>query len=90
MVHTNPVRRDISLFPTVPSANGGIAEFPLMWYNHTFYAMQPPTEDSSVINDEGATIHLQGACVWCFRQQRTARNEGDIYRRLLASRRWMR
>ncbi|GAS31723.1 hypothetical protein NGUA31_01013 [Salmonella enterica] len=80
MVH-NQSGGDISLISNQkPSAGGGTAEFPLMWYNHTFYAMAATTEDSSVINDEGATIHLQGAGVYGVSASKgTARNEGDIY-----------
>ncbi|MBW9350026.1 autotransporter domain-containing protein [Citrobacter sp. EC_71] len=80
MVH-NQSGGDISLISDQkPSENNGIAEFPLMWYNHTFYAMAATRKDSSVINDEGATIHLQGAGVYGVSASKgTARNEGDIY-----------
>ncbi|MDI5303733.1 hypothetical protein MJN76_29210, partial [Salmonella enterica subsp. enterica serovar Anatum] len=37
--------------------------YPLEWYTHTFYAMMA-SDYGDVVNDEGATIHLQGAGVY--------------------------
>lgn len=62
-----------------PAYIGGISVYPLKWYTHTFYAMLS-SGYGSVINDEGATIHLQGAGVYGVSASRgTAINEGDIY-----------
>lgn len=63
-----------------PAYIGGISVYPLKWYTHTFYAMLS-SGYGSVINDKGATIHLQGAGVYGVSASRgTAINEGDIYR----------
>ncbi|EHX5278504.1 autotransporter adhesin BigA, partial [Salmonella enterica] len=62
-----------------PAYIGGISVYPLKWYTHTFYAMLS-SGYGSVINDKGATIHLQGAGVYGVSASRgTAINEGDIY-----------
>ncbi|WP_409365267.1 BigA/YdbA N-terminal beta-barrel domain-containing protein [Citrobacter portucalensis] len=62
-----------------PAYISGIGVYPLKWYTHTFYAMLS-SGYGSVINDEGATIHLQGAGVYGVSASRgTAINEGDIY-----------
>ncbi|ECU7659893.1 TPA: autotransporter adhesin BigA [Salmonella enterica subsp. enterica serovar Bassadji] len=62
-----------------PAYIGGISVYPLKWYTHTFYAMLS-SGYGSVINDEDATIHLQGAGVYGVSASRgTAINEGDIY-----------
>lgn len=57
----------------------GIGTYPLKWYTNTFYAMMA-SGYGDVVNDEGATIHLQGAGVYGVTASRgTALNEGDIY-----------
>ncbi|WP_373878424.1 autotransporter adhesin BigA [Citrobacter portucalensis] len=62
-----------------PAYIGGISVYPLKWYTHTFYVMLS-SGYGSVINDKGATIHLQGAGVYGVSASRgTAINEGDIY-----------
>ncbi|APV86790.1 autotransporter adhesin BigA [Salmonella enterica subsp. enterica serovar Mbandaka str. ATCC 51958] len=62
-----------------PQRSGGSGDYPLKWYNHTFYAMLA-SGYGDVINDEGATIHLQGAGVYGVSASRgTALNAGDIY-----------
>ncbi len=62
-----------------PAYISGISVYPLKWYTHTFYAMLS-SGYGSVINDKGATIHLQGAGVYGVSASRgTAINEGDIY-----------
>ncbi len=62
-----------------PFSNTGAGNFPLIWYKNTLYAML--AEDyGEVSNDEGATIHLQGAGVYGVTASRgKALNEGDIY-----------
>ncbi len=62
-----------------PVSADGMNEYPFRWYTHTFYAMMA-SDQGDVINDEGATIHLQGAGVYGVSASKgTARNEGDIY-----------
>ncbi|ECD2821481.1 autotransporter adhesin BigA, partial [Salmonella enterica subsp. enterica serovar Fanti] len=62
-----------------PAYIGGISVYPLKWYTHTFYAMLS-SGYGTVVNDEDATIHLQGAGVYGVSASRgTAINEGDIY-----------
>ncbi|ECI4149445.1 autotransporter adhesin BigA [Salmonella enterica] len=62
-----------------PAPSGGMNVFPQRWYTHTFYAMLA-TEQGNVINDSGATIHLQGAGMYGVAASKgTALNEGDIY-----------
>ncbi|EKE3213427.1 autotransporter adhesin BigA, partial [Salmonella enterica subsp. enterica serovar Essen] len=62
-----------------PAYTAGISVYPLKWYGHTFYAMLS-SGYGTVVNDEDATIHLQGAGVYGVSASRgTAINEGDIY-----------
>ncbi|HAG1982515.1 TPA: autotransporter adhesin BigA, partial [Salmonella enterica] len=62
-----------------PQGSGGIGTYPLEWYTHTFYAMMA-SDYGDVVNDEGATIHLQGAGVYGVAASKgTASNAGDIY-----------
>ncbi|GAL46341.1 autotransporter adhesin BigA, partial [Citrobacter werkmanii] len=62
-----------------PRSSGGYGVYPMKWYNHTFYAMLA-SNYGDVVNDEGATIHLQGAGVYGVAASRgTASNAGDIY-----------
>ncbi|ECI0372918.1 TPA: autotransporter adhesin BigA [Salmonella enterica] len=62
-----------------PAYISGIGVYPLKWYTHTFYAMLSSSY-GTVVNDKGATIHLQGAGVYGVSASRgTAINEGDIY-----------
>ena len=64
-----------------PIDSGGMSIFPLKWVNHDFYAMLATGKGGgSVINDKGATIHLQGAGVYGVSASKgTALNEGNIY-----------
>ncbi|ENF1486233.1 autotransporter adhesin BigA [Salmonella enterica] len=62
-----------------PQGSGGDGAYPLKWYTHTFYAMLA-ADYGDVVNDEEATIHLQGAGVYGVAASRgTASNAGDIY-----------
>ncbi|EAW3987335.1 autotransporter adhesin BigA, partial [Salmonella enterica] len=62
-----------------PAYTAGISVYPIKWYGHTFYAMLS-SGYGTVVNDEDATIHLQGAGVYGVSASRgTAINEGDIY-----------
>ncbi len=62
-----------------PQYSDGNGAYPLKWYTHTFYAMLA-SGYGDVVNDEGATIHLQGAGVYGVSASRgTALNAGDIY-----------
>ncbi|MDT0640352.1 autotransporter adhesin BigA [Citrobacter werkmanii] len=62
-----------------PQGSGGLGEYPLKWYTHTFYAMLA-SDYGDVVNDKGATIHLQGVGVYGVAASRgTASNAGDIY-----------
>lgn len=62
-----------------PQGSGGIGTYPLEWYTHTFYAMLA-SDYGDVVNDQGATIHLQGAGVYGVAASKgTASNAGDIY-----------
>ncbi|EDT3007733.1 TPA_asm: autotransporter adhesin BigA, partial [Salmonella enterica subsp. enterica] len=62
-----------------PRSSGGYGAYPVKWYNHTFYAMLA-ADYGDVVNDKGATIHLQGAGVYGVAASRgTASNAGDIY-----------
>ncbi|EIU1274504.1 autotransporter adhesin BigA, partial [Salmonella enterica subsp. enterica serovar Salford] len=62
-----------------PRPSGGYGAYPVKWYNHTFYAMLA-ADYGDVVNDKGATIHLQGAGVYGVAASRgTASNAGDIY-----------
>ncbi|WP_079801501.1 autotransporter domain-containing protein [Salmonella enterica] len=62
-----------------PASSGGMNVLPQRWYTHTFYAMLA-TEQGNVINDSGATIHLQGAGIYGVAASKgIALNEGDIY-----------
>ncbi|WP_230350781.1 autotransporter outer membrane beta-barrel domain-containing protein [Lelliottia sp. WAP21] len=62
-----------------PSGGGGINKFPLAWYKETYYAMLAH-DGATVVNDEGATIILQGAGVYGVAASTgTAINAGDIY-----------
>ncbi len=62
-----------------PQSSGGNGAYPLKWYTHTFYAMLA-SNYGDVVNDEGATIHLQGAGVYGVAASKgTASNAGDIY-----------
>ncbi|EGT0614144.1 autotransporter adhesin BigA [Salmonella enterica] len=62
-----------------PQYSGGYGVYPMKWYNHTFYAMLA-SNYGDVVNDEGATIHLQGAGVYGVAASKgTASNAGDIY-----------
>ncbi|EOG3813321.1 autotransporter adhesin BigA [Salmonella enterica] len=62
-----------------PAYTAGISVYPIKWYGHTFYAMLS-SGYGTVVNDKGATIHLQGAGVYGVSASRgTAINEGDIY-----------
>lgn len=62
-----------------PQGSGGLGEYPLKWYTHTFYAMLA-SNYGDVVNDKGATIHLQGAGVYGVAASKgTASNAGDIY-----------
>ncbi|MER3170177.1 autotransporter adhesin BigA [Salmonella enterica subsp. enterica serovar Chester] len=62
-----------------PQGSGGIGTYPLEWYTHTFYAMLA-SDYGDVVNEQGATIHLQGAGVYGVAASKgTASNAGDIY-----------
>ncbi len=62
-----------------PRSSGGYGAYPVKWYNHTFYAMLA-ADYGDIVNDKGATIHLQGAGVYGVAASRgTASNAGDIY-----------
>ncbi|EMF7002204.1 autotransporter adhesin BigA [Salmonella enterica] len=62
-----------------PAANGGIADFPLMWFENTLYAMLAEY-GGEVSNDAGASIYLQGAGVYGVSASKgTALNAGNIY-----------
>ncbi|EIS4493134.1 autotransporter adhesin BigA [Salmonella enterica] len=62
-----------------PRSSGGYGAYPVKWYNHTFYALLA-ADYGDVVNDKGATIHLQGAGVYGVAASRgTASNAGDIY-----------
>ncbi|EBS4307011.1 autotransporter domain-containing protein [Salmonella enterica subsp. enterica serovar Duesseldorf] len=62
-----------------PQSSVGNGAYPLKWYTHTFYAMLA-SNYGDVVNDEGATIHLQGAGVYGVAASRgTALNAGNIY-----------
>ncbi len=62
-----------------PAYSNGIYTYPLEWYTHTFYAMMA-SDYGDVVNDQGATIHLQGAGVYGVAASKgTALNAGDIY-----------
>ncbi|GAS72398.1 hypothetical protein NGUA40_02006 [Salmonella enterica] len=62
-----------------PKGSNGDGAYPLKWYTHTFYAMLA-SGYGDVVNDEEATIHLQGAGVYGVTASRgTASNAGDIY-----------
>ncbi|EDA0143752.1 autotransporter adhesin BigA, partial [Salmonella enterica subsp. enterica] len=62
-----------------PGSFNGVSAYPLKWYTHTFYAMLA-SNYGDVVNDEGATIHLQGAGVYGVSASKgTALNAGDIY-----------
>ncbi|EHB7298842.1 autotransporter adhesin BigA [Salmonella enterica] len=76
----NKASGDITLISDqTPQGSGGIEVYPLKWYTHTFYAMMA-SDYGDVVNDEGATIHLQGAGVYGVTASRgKALNEGDIY-----------
>ncbi|EAQ4575266.1 autotransporter adhesin BigA, partial [Salmonella enterica] len=76
----NKAGGDITLISNqTPQGNGGIGTYPLEWYTHTFYAMMA-SDYGDVVNDEGATIHLQGAGVYGVAASKgTASNAGDIY-----------
>ncbi|ECJ2364830.1 autotransporter domain-containing protein [Salmonella enterica subsp. salamae] len=79
VVH-NSAGGDITLISDeVPKSGDGIGIYPEKWSTHTFYAMLA-TSYGSVVNDKGATIHLQGAGVYGVTASRgTALNAGDIY-----------
>lgn len=79
-VASNKAGGDITIISDQkPSESEGDARYPLKWYNHNFYAMIA-SGYGSVTNDEGATIHLQGAGVYGVTATKgTALNEGDIY-----------
>ncbi len=76
----NKAGGDITIISNqTPQGNGGIGTYPLEWYTHTFYAMMA-SDYGDVVNDEGATIHLQGAGVYGVAASKgTASNAGDIY-----------
>ncbi|HGJ4361512.1 TPA: autotransporter adhesin BigA [Salmonella enterica subsp. enterica serovar Thompson] len=76
----NKAGGDITLISDqTPQGSGGIEVYPLKWYTHTFYAMMA-SDYGDVVNDEGATIHLEGAGVYGVTASRgKALNEGDIY-----------
>ncbi|EOX8502183.1 autotransporter domain-containing protein [Salmonella enterica subsp. enterica serovar Tornow] len=81
MIH-NQSGGDITIISNQhPSGSGGMATYPVKWYSHTFYAMLATGKGGGdVINDKGATIHLQGAGVYGVSATKgTALNEGDIY-----------
>ena len=62
-----------------PTESGGIGYLPEKWFTHTYYAMLA-TRYGNVVNEEDATIHLQGAGVYGVSASRgTALNAGDIY-----------
>ncbi|EPS4686120.1 autotransporter adhesin BigA, partial [Salmonella enterica subsp. enterica] len=62
-----------------PAANGGIDDFPLMWFENTLYAMLAEY-GGEVSNDAGASIYLQGAGVYGVSASKgTALNAGNIY-----------
>ncbi|EBS6870723.1 autotransporter domain-containing protein [Salmonella enterica] len=79
VVH-NKAGGDITVITNrTPAYNGGMPETPIFWYKHTYYAMLA-SEGGSVINDENATIHLQGAGLYGVSASKgTAINAGDIY-----------
>ncbi|WP_370613341.1 autotransporter adhesin BigA [Citrobacter portucalensis] len=61
-----------------PAGDDGTSSYPIVWYTHTFYAMLASAY-GNVINDKGATIHLQGAGVYGVSASKgTALNAGDI------------
>ncbi|MER3225808.1 autotransporter adhesin BigA [Salmonella enterica subsp. enterica serovar Orion] len=76
----NKADGDITIISNqTPQGSGGIGTYPLEWYTHTFYAMMA-SDYGDVVNDEGATIHLQGAGVYGVAASKgTASNAGDIY-----------
>ncbi|EAX8732950.1 autotransporter adhesin BigA [Salmonella enterica] len=76
----NKAGGDITLISDqTPQGSGGIEVYPLKWYTHTFYAMMA-SDYGDVVNDEGTTIHLQGAGVYGVTASRgKALNEGNIY-----------
>ncbi|ECI2124160.1 autotransporter domain-containing protein [Salmonella enterica subsp. enterica serovar Saintpaul] len=76
----NKAGGDITLISDqTPQGSGGIEVYPLKWYTHTFYAMMA-SDYGDVVNDEGATIHLQGAGIYGVTASRgKALNEGNIY-----------
>ncbi|HBD1897559.1 TPA: autotransporter adhesin BigA [Salmonella enterica] len=76
----NKAGGDITLISDqTPQGSGGIEVYPLKWYTHTFYAMMA-SDYGDVVNDEDATIHLQGAGVYGVTASRgKALNEGNIY-----------
>ncbi|EDW2198246.1 autotransporter domain-containing protein, partial [Salmonella enterica subsp. enterica] len=79
-VVNNKAGGDITIISNqTPVYSGGIGTYPLKWYTHTFYAMMA-SGYGDVVNDKGATIHLQGAGVYGVAASRgTASNAGDIY-----------
>ncbi len=79
VVH-NKAGADITLFSNqTPEFINGINIYPERWYTHTLYAMLA-TQGGSVVNDKGATVHLQGAGAYGVSASvGTALNEGDIY-----------
>ncbi|EHX0855068.1 autotransporter adhesin BigA [Salmonella enterica subsp. enterica] len=76
----NKADGDITIISNqTPQGSGGIGTYPLEWYTHTFYAMMA-SDYGDVVNDQGATIHLQGAGVYGVAASKgTASNAGDIY-----------
>lgn len=79
VVH-NKAGGDITIISDqTPQGSNGDGAYPLKWYTHTFYAMLA-SGYGDVVNDEEATIHLQGAGVYGVTASRgTASNAGDIY-----------
>lgn len=81
MIH-NQSGGDITIISNQhPTGSTGTAAYPVKWYTHTFYAMLATGKGGGdVINDKGATIHLQGAGVYGVSASGgTALNAGDIY-----------
>ncbi len=76
----NKTVSDITLISDhTTQSSGGNEVYPLKWYTHTFYAMMA-SDYGDVVNDECATIHLQGAGVYGVTASRgNALNEGNIY-----------
>ncbi|HEC7696980.1 TPA: autotransporter adhesin BigA, partial [Salmonella enterica subsp. enterica serovar Kivu] len=76
----NKAGSDITIISNqTPSFSGGVGIYPIEWYTHTFYAMLA-SNYGDVVNDEGATIHLQGAGVYGVAASKgTALNAGNIY-----------